>query len=127
MPLNSYRKKGKEYFELTLLYIDHSINYRDGWGQTSNEDLEPSGFEYSFDNNDCIIPSTVKGFGIFEDIDKCKSYATLYEYLSDLIKNIKTGIYAKAYNPYEDIEHWLPMLEELKDGCFNHLSIKKAA
>lgn len=127
MPLNTYRKKGKEYQELTLLYLDHSINYCDGLGQTSTTDLESCGFEYSLDNNDCMIPSTVEGFGIFEDIEKCKSYPMLYEYLSNLIKDIKAGVYAKAYNPYEDIEHWLPILEELKDGCFTHLTIKKAA
>lgn len=127
MPLKIYKKKGQEFQELTLFYIDHSTNYRDGWGPTSTEDLEPCGFEYSLDTDDCIMPSMVEGFGIFDDINKCKSYATLYAYFSDLITNIKAGVYDKADNPYEDIKDWLPLLEELKDSCFNQLKIKNAA
>lgn len=119
MPLKPFRQKGREVYELTLFYIDKSFNYRDGWGQTSTEDLEAQGFEYALDKNDIIIPATVKGFGIFDDIDKCKSYATLYEYFTDLIRNIRANVYKNAENPYEDVDDLIPLLEELKDGCFS--------
>lgn len=127
MPLKTFRQKGREVYELTLFYIDKSFNYRDGWGQTSTDDLEPQGFEYAVDKDDIIIPDTVKGFGIFDDIDKCKSYATLYEYFTDLIRNIKAGTYKTAENPYEDVEHWVPMLRELKDSCFEMMKPAKNA
>lgn len=123
MPLNTYRMRGQEIYELTLFYIDNSFSYRDCYGGTV-EDLEPAGFSFSLDKDNVIIPDTFHPFGYFDEDQKSYSNAEIYAFLSDLIKDIMAGVCKDAKNDEEDIECWLPMLKELKDGCFNRLSIK---
>lgn len=109
----------KDKLDIPLFYIDTSFDYSDSpYGSGTYYLQEAQGFEITLDKNDVPILSEIKGYGYFNDIDKCKSYPMLYEYLSNLIKDIKTGVYKKAWNPYKNIEDWIPILEELKDSSF---------
>ena len=86
---------------------DRSFDYDSPFGTKTHYVFDDNGIEIELDKDDEPILSTLKGFGDFEDVEKCKCLSELYDYID---KNIK---YCYVWNNEKE-KIYTPWLECLR-------------
>ena len=86
---------------------DRSFDYNSPFGTKTHYVFEDNGIEIELDKDDEPILSTLKGFGDFSDVEKCKYLSELYDYIEENIK------YCLLWNEEKE-KIYTPWLECLK-------------
>lgn len=63
--------------------LDASFDYYTPLGAKTEIIYEEHGFEWDTDNAGTPIISSLKGFGDFDDVEKCESLSEFYDYLDE--------------------------------------------
>lgn len=113
-------KGQKMKYKIIFFEVDRSYSYEGPLGCQTEEATEPHGIEVETDENGTPIISTLQGFGVFEDIKKCKNLIDLFCYLENNKNYIKVADCkqeAENFNKINDLERAIvrAICKELKE------------